>query len=697
MSKKIWKWLGSLSVVTPVTTFPVALLMSADPKIDPKFNEFEPKAKEELDKAIDEIIAKVVKYLNEERDKIDPNTISDLDTLSKRTYLEKIAKYYEDNKDDAKAHPEKYGFKPLLPYAISKNKKLKIVKVEYNNKIWENIKVGSDEELNALKEQVKPDGKVEIVKEIDNVLSKKNFDEIILKYVYELTEKFNSMVYQDGDAPKLEMKFERQPDGTYVAKISMPKDFETWDKWIKSKLVPRFNDFEFEQNNNAEIKGDEKEEKPDKVPLVPADVPKAIDKLDIDALPALDPLLDSFYADKTVDELKNLFTKDTANEMFFFNNPINTRYSYTVTKVEVKDDKLVTKIEIADKVNPKEKRTYEKTVEYTNTPEFKAKQKVLKAQIQEMQRLFNQLYKSLGLDDKIDYDDLGNDNLQQTLFSMVDLATKLVTIPEQGKEFKKEWNAQVVAYTRNLQQNSTNQDNILESARAEIRELFLRSLMGSTLTLEYIIDSTKEKVQAKLEYWKALFRAYDRVMQQFELSLKKHKEIIEKNFKNNKSSQNQIMKLRVLEDLYNKIEKDIFRLKGIASENPTSILGWFDRYTNYIKVVKEEFNLLRDLGSAQELNASKPKELSAFTSAYDKAKKELDNQYVSQNRLKVIFGSILMVLGIISIIANAIVLLTKYKTNKKRKIIIVYALIIAISLIMAISGIVLLTLGVKGI
>jgi|GEM_PF-6592195 hypothetical protein len=109
--------------------------MSADPKIDPKFNEFEPKAKEELDKAIDEIIAKVVKYLNEERDKIDPNTISDLDTLSKRTYLEKIAKYYEDNKDDAKAHPEKYGFKPLLPYAISKNKKLKIVKVEYNNKI----------------------------------------------------------------------------------------------------------------------------------------------------------------------------------------------------------------------------------------------------------------------------------------------------------------------------------------------------------------------------------------------------------------------------------------------------------------------------------------------------------------------------------------------------------------------------------
>jgi hypothetical protein len=62
-------------------------------------------------------------------------------------------------------------------------------------------------------------------------------------------------------------------------------------------------------------------------------------------------------------------------------------------------------------------------------------------------------------------------------------------------------------------------------------------------------------------------------MQQFELSLKKHKEIIEKNFKNNKSSQNQIMKLRVLEDLYNKIEKDIFRLKGIASENPTSILG----------------------------------------------------------------------------------------------------------------------------
>jgi|UPI00040D2295 hypothetical protein len=56
-----------------------------------------------------------------------------------------------------------------------------------------------------------------------------------------------------------------------------------------------------------------------------------------------------------------------------------------------------------------------------------------------------------------------------------------------------------------------------------------------------------------------------------------------------------------------------------------------------------------------------------------------------------------MVLGIISIIANAIVLLTKYKTNKKRKIIIVYALIIAISLIMAISGIVLLTLGVKGI
>lgn len=52
--------------------------------------------------------------------------------------------------------------------------------------------------------------------------------------------------------------------------------------------------------------------------------------------------------------------------------------------------------------------------------------------------------------------------------------------------------------------------------------------MGSTLTLEYIIDSTKEKVQAKLEYWKALLRAYDRVMQQFELSLKNTKKLLKR-------------------------------------------------------------------------------------------------------------------------------------------------------------------------
>ncbi|SFW06890.1 Uncharacterised protein [Chlamydia abortus] len=95
-------------------------------------------------------------------------------------------------------------------------------------------------------------------------------------------------------------------------------------------------------------------------PIVPGDkneIP-GIQDLDnkIQTLPLLAPYISHKYAQQGLLNIKNQFDLLQANErdkIFYFNNPINTRYQYKVISFEYENAKVLKniKIEISDKNN----------------------------------------------------------------------------------------------------------------------------------------------------------------------------------------------------------------------------------------------------------------------------------------------------------------------------------------------------------
>ena len=662
------------------------VMLSAEKKNDPNFDNFDKFATDEIKTLIPKVIDNAITYVKSKYDQILANKELDFKVrIQNLLYLKNLLKYFEDNKNNIKDHPTNYGFHLVLPYVISKNKKYNLVNVEFNGQTYQNIKAGytvPSDYINA----IKPNGKITISqKDQINEFSKEIFEKTIKKYSSELIKELKSIIYDSKDVPVIDkdVELKEDSDGRYIT--TLPKGFDNWNTYIASKIKTRFVEFDLKQNQEAEEKQNENTQPtqpPSLPPIVPGDkneIP-GIQDLDnkIQTLPLLAPYISHKYAQQGLLNIKNQFDSLQTNEknkIFYFNNPINTRYQYKVISFEYENAKVLKniKIEISDKNNAALHKQYilDKITFNLDTNWNKLKEN----QINSVQKTFLKLYKALGVDEKINYDSIRNQFLQNALFNNVNAATELVSL-KNSESFEDLENKRINDNYSLLDNNN----NLLNKLSKYTIYSFLSSL-----------NSVKINSNS---FWLQIPQAFEAIQYQFKEVIKHNQKFILNNLSQINGKNNQLVKL------FDINTKNIDKLFALVRQRTFNLENWYSEYIDLISKIKQTFSLFSVLALNNDIkNDNKFK--TEFIKSYDLVNKYIEEDTKNKNNIKVTSGISLLVISTIMLVASIILFILNKKnrkTNNKSKHLLIAALIVmvlAISLLT--TGALLITLGIKGV
>ncbi|WP_412031334.1 MSC_0620 family F1-like ATPase-associated subunit [Metamycoplasma buccale] len=691
MSKKIKPFLllGSALVlpIMPAISLASAKSLREDPKnpepkkeISPLFDTFDTNAKKEIKKGIENAHAAITSFLENELAKT--KNLKDGDykkKLEKIIYLQALIKFFKENKEQILAKPADFGLHVTFPYVLSQNKKYNIGKITYNNKTYDGVKIGNTEDSNYTK-PVAPKGIITKEKEEDNFTSNEDFSKVIDSYVKAMLAEFSKIVYNEKDIPEIDKDITLDPNDSLGLAPSIPKGFSSWKDYIIAKIHPRFVEFDLNQNKDL---GDPKPNNPANPsnppavtpPLVPNQSQPGEPKVSIDTLPILNPEVSSEYVYKDASSLSSFYTSASEEEkkkVFFFNNPINTRYKYEVAQLTSNGDTLTAVVTISDRVKPELKRSYTiENIKVENTEAKKARQTLYKSLIEMIQTQYKRLYEAMGIDDKLDYVRLGNQNLVSALYSMIDGAIKIAN-GEKFNKYEEQLLNQYIKYWKAGNSNQTLTRQIANNAWYNA----LNAMSSTTIDQK--------------GYWYLLAKGFEYLYEEYKDAIRVNNRYLVSNYKNNN------LDMGVISRLLEKIGRDTFRLKSIASAHPLDIISWYNEYIQAVKELKAQYILLSKIAITKQVmpNTDDGK---ALKEAYNQVQNVLNNQNKNQNKFEIIFGSILIAIGLLAIIADLTILIIKRQSAKQKKILLLYILIAVFALIMVISGVALTLIGALGL
>lgn len=662
------------------------VMLSAEKKNDPNFDNFDKFVTDEIKTLIPKVIDNAITYVKSKYDQILANKELDFKVrIQNLLYLKNLLKYFEDNKNNIKDHPTNYGFHIVLPYVISKNKKYNLVNIEFNGQTYKNIKVGYTDPSDYVN-AIKPNGKIEISqKDQINEFSKEIFEKTIKKYSSELIKELKSIIYDSKDVPIIDkdVELKEDSDGRYIS--TLPKGFDNWNTYIASKIKTRFVEFDLKQNQEAEENQNENTQPtqpPSLPPIVPGDkneIP-GIQDLDnkIQTLTLLAPYISHKYAQQGLLNIKNQFDLLQANErdkIFYFNNPINTRYQYKVISFEYENAKVLKniKIEISDKNNAALHKQYilDKITFNLDTNWNKLKEN----QINSVQKTFLKLYKALGVDEKINYDSIRNQFLQNALFNNVNAATELVSL-KNSESFEDLENKRINDNYSLLDNNN----NLLN----KLSKYTIYSFLSSLNSIKINSNS----------FWLQIPQAFEAIQYQFKEVVKHNQKFILNNLSQINGKNNQLVKL------FDINTKNIDKLFALVRQRTFNLENWYSEYIDLIFKIKQTFSLFSVLALNNDIkNDNKFK--TEFIKSYDLVNKYIEEDTKNKNNIKVTSGISLLVISTIMLVASIILFILNgknRKTNNKSKHLLIAAIIVmvlAISLLT--TGALLITLGIKGV
>ena len=662
------------------------VMLSAEKKNDPNFDNFDKFATDEIKTLIPKVIDNAITYVKSKYDQILANKELDFKVrIQNLLYLKNLLKYFEDNKNNIKDHPTNYGFHLVLPYVISKNKKYNLVNVEFNGQTYQNIKAGYTDPSDYIN-AIKPNGKITISqKDQINEFSKEIFEKTIKKYSSELIKELKSIIYDSKDVPVIDkdVELKEDSDGRYIT--TLPKGFDNWNTYIASKIKTRFVEFDLKQNQEAEEKQNENTQPtqpPSLPPIVPGDkneIP-GIQDLDnkIQTLPLLAPYISHKYVQQSLLNIKNQFDSVQTNEknkIFYFNNPINTRYQYKVISFEYENAKVLKniKIEISDKNNAALHKQYilDKITFNLDNNWNKLKEN----QINSVQKTFLKLYKALGVDEKINYDSIRNQFLQNALFNNVNAATELVSL-KNSESFEDLENKRINDNYLLLDNNN----NLLN----KLSKYTIYSFLSSLNSIKINSNS----------FWLQIPQAFEAIQYQFKEVIKHNQKFILNNLSQINGKNDQLVKL------FDINTKNIDKLFALVRQRTFNLENWYSEYIDLISKIKQTFSLFSVLALNNDIkNDNKFK--TEFIKSYDLVNKYIEEDTKNKNNIKVTSGISLLVISTIMLVASIILFILNgknRKTNNKSKHLLIAALIVmvlAISLLT--TGALLITLGIKGV
>nr|VZK65165.1 hypothetical protein MF5292_00330 [Mycoplasma feriruminatoris]VZR75310.1 hypothetical protein MF5294_00330 [Mycoplasma feriruminatoris]VZR97457.1 hypothetical protein MF5293_00329 [Mycoplasma feriruminatoris] len=680
---------------------------------DPTFSTFKEKLKEQLKKGIEEVKNEINSFLDEELKKIgdlkSPETDKNkyFEKIERKTYLTELKKYFDKEKNWTEK-PDELGFNITFPYVIANLEKLYTATVKFEGKDYSDVKVGlsTDKTKDINNKEKKLDysdvinGKNKLApdsKPQDNFINSKEFDDAVNNYLKTWKADVKKMIYQNQDILEFGKDIFLTPsNGTNSSSRSdtttqvdgytvflNDKKHKNWNEYIKEKISKRFTNFDLEQNQKFKIVDEAKPTPtptkptlpdPTNKPLVPTNPPSSQITQAVESLPNLEPYINYQFASYDLSNLKSNLSSAQPEEKekyFFFLNPINTRFKYTVD--QVLDNNSVV-VRITDQAKNGNSRTYiYENVQIGKDWRFLM---LLEKESKYIEKEFNKLYKALLLDEKINYNSLAHDSLQESLFSLVNAATQIVS----STNFKSLWFDNIINNYQKIDESDQLGDytNWANKKASPLFETLLRAISASKLNNNpgwYVLVKAFNNVKYDLDQLtndESTYNSHLRRAQELDLDLKYY------------------------DQLYEALEHSILKLTTTANQltKNLGISSWFNKYTDDLKDTREYVEILRNLLTGKQISKGS-EDYKEFMANYQKAIDKLSQRNQTTNKTAIIIGSILLSLGLLFIITNLLILLIKTKKkNKNSKLI--FIVTSCISAISSVMGIILLILGMKG-
>ncbi|WP_041364128.1 MSC_0620 family F1-like ATPase-associated subunit [Mycoplasmopsis pulmonis] len=671
------------------------------------FDQFAGVVSEGLKDAFGKAVFATIGKLKDEKAKIQKIETDAYKKITKTAYIQNIINFLEKNKKEIEQNYSKFGFHTVFLNALSTLKELNwgSVTVEEEKdgkketKTYEQIVFGEQSDSkNSYVGKIGPNGKVTSTEKIKNIKLLDEIKDTTKKYSEKLINDLYSIIYNEKDAPEISeedlLKFDEKDSNAAIV-FKVPKGFKDWEEYIRSKYSSRFIKFDLEQNR---FEDEEQQtpppppkptlpELPKPLPLVPNDPDEGkiedSNTVNQQSLSILSPIIKDSYLKDIPALIKNFNVDKKSENYFFFNNPVNTRFLYEVTQIHDQGQgpnnsldqqsqtqgKIRVTVKVSDRNIPESTREYLADVDLPSPIvdiSFREKfNHLYEKQIDEVKDVFVSLYKSVGLDDTMKFINLGEGHLIAALLAFNRLGTQIVY----GLDFSKLQEEILNKYaTGILTKGSVRRSNL------EIRRLILSALSASKFTVE----GTSTKISPFASIPSAFESVIDKFRQTFKNDIDFDK--IKQKFKEAN------MDIKVLDQLFNKLIKDVFQLQSIANNPNFDIFTWYESYINKTEKITQQIKHLSALTYiGQDTKDPKNPEEDTKTKAlkaYNESKVLLNEEKSTQKNVQFILGIILEVVGTLALLGTWISTFTK-KNLKKKKTLIILITLISITLIVA--------------
>lgn len=645
------------------------------PELDPNFGEFESEAKKTISSTIEDGLKAIINYLQVQQQRLLENKELEFKLkIQQLIYLKNLETFLTKNKEEIQKNPNKYGIYLNTPLILGKEKNHDLQDIDYEGDLFKSIKTGKTDPLDY-KKAILPKGSVkEVAKDQLNTIKKDKYYQFLKKYKSDFLKEVNKLFFNEKDVLNIGKDVELIRDKNGVFSTTLPKGFKSWDEYFISKFKVRITKFDLKQNQETN-EAEQKEEKnpdslPDLKPLVDGDktshLTKEQEKNLIQSLPLLVPFISSNNLPSSLSQIKSQFDSLDASkrqELFYFNNPINTRYKYSVFSFDISGNDIINlKVHISDNINPKLERTY--LIEKYTPSQDKYFNLLKETEIKSISEIFKPLYKGLGLDEKLDYNKLRNGYLRKALLAMIDSALQM-SFKADKDSYSAISNKILQKYWVKLQEDKTNTKKLLEEFGKTIRYTFFSYLNSLVVNNIY--------------FWTTIAKAYNLVQLQFSEALKFNEKFIKTNLAEIKGNENVLRELFLLNKQLN------YKFTALISQRDFNQEKWYSDYLELLSGIKHNFDLLSNLASNISIKANK-EEKENFNKAYLEAVNVLNKNYLEQKKIIKKLGTSFIVISLIIIITNIIIFALLKNLKLKKKVIIINSVILAIALLILIIG-----------
>lgn len=645
------------------------------PELDPNFGEFESEAKKTISSTIEDGLKAIINYLQVQQQRLLENKELEFKLkIQQLIYLKNLETFLTKNKEEIQKDPNKYGIYLNTPLILGKEKNHDLQDIDYEGDLFKSIKTGKTDPLDY-KKAILPKGSVkEVAKDQLNTVKKDKYYQFLKKYKSDFLKEVNKLFFNEKDVLNIDKDVELIRDKNGVFSTTLPKGFKSWDEYFISKFKVRITKFDLKQNQETN-EAEQKEEKnpdslPDLKPLVDGDktshLTKEQEKNLIQSLPLLVPFISSNNLPSSLSQIKSQFDSLDASkrqELFYFNNPINTRYKYSVFSFDINGNDIINlKVHISDNINPKLERTY--LIEKYTPSQDKYFNLLKETEIKSISEIFKPLYKGLGLDEKLDYNKLRNGYLRKALLAMIDSALQM-SFKADKDSYSAISNKILQKYWVKLQEDKTNTKKLLEEFGKTIRYTFFSYLNSLVVNNIY--------------FWTTIAKAYNLVQLQFSEALKFNEKFIKTNLAEIKGNENVLRELFLLNKQLN------CKFTALISQRDFDQEKWYSDYLELLSGIKHNFDLLSNLASNISIKANK-EEKENFNKAYLEAVNVLNKNYLEQKKIIKKLGTSFIVISLIIIITNIIIFALLKNLKLKKKVIIINSVILAIALLILIIG-----------